>query len=123
MKHIDFSVGDKIVTVENGELRKGVIKKFFPMDPPIFVVEFEDGTVEKVLYSDMTKEPKAETPETEKNEPVEKPEITITPEKFREIAVRVVAEATKDRIVVGLAVIQIMAKIHRALFVEPWEND
>ena len=120
MKKVEFSTGDKIVTIKDGELRKGVVKNFYPVNPPVFLVEFEDGSVEKVLYSNVAPEPKTETPE--ETEPVEKSEITITPDKFKEITCRVIAEETMDRKFIGLMFAPIMAKIHSALFVEPWEN-
>lgn len=124
MKRIDFSTGDEVVTIKNGELRKGVIKNFFPVNPPVFVIEFEDGTVDKVLYSNVAPAPKTETQEPEeKNEPVEKSEITITPDKFKEITCRVIAAETKNHKIVGLVFASLMSKIHKALFVEPWEND
>ena len=122
MKKVEFNTGDKIITIKDGELRKGVIKNFFPINPPVFLIEFEDGTVEKVLYSNVAPEPKTETPE-EKIEPVEKSEITITPDEFMSITTRVIAEETMDRIEVGLAFAPIMAKIHTALFVDEWENE
>ena len=121
MKKISFNIGDKVVTIENGELRKGVIRNIYPMNPPICVIEFEDGTVKKELYSSVAPEPKAET--QEEIAPIEKAEITITPDKFKEIACRVIAEETKDRISLGLVIAGIVSKIHKALFVEPWEND
>lgn len=124
MKRIEFSTGDEVVTIKDGELRKGVIKNFFPVDPPIFVIKFEDGTVEKVRYDKVAPAPKTETQEPEeKNEPVEKTEITITPDEFKEIACRVIAAETKSHKLLGLALVPIMGKIHRALFIEPWEND
>lgn len=121
MKKVEFSTGDKVVTIKDGELRKGVIKNFYPITPPVFVIEFEDGSVEKVLYSNVAPEPKTETPE--ENAPVEKPEITITPSEFREITCRVIAEETKKHKIVGLAFASLMGKIHRALFIESWENE
>lgn len=121
MQKVEFSIGDKVVTIKDGELRKGVVKNFFPVNPPIFLIEFEDGTVEKVLYNNVAPEPKTETPE--ENAPVEKSEITITPDEFREITCRVIAEETKKHKIVGLAFASIMGKIHRALFVESWENE
>lgn len=122
MKKIEFSIGDKVVSIKDGELRKGVIKNFYPVNPPVFAIEFEDGTVEKVPYSNVAPEPKTETPE-EKTEPVEKPEITITPDEFREISCRVVAEETKSHKIIGIAFTAILTKIHKALFVDAWEND
>ena len=124
MKRIDFSTGDEVVTIKDGELRKGVIKNFYPINPPVFVIEFEDGTVEKVLYSNVAPAPKTETQEPEeKNEPVEKSEITITPSEFMQITTRVIANETKDRKLVGLAFAALMAKVHKALFIDAWEND
>ena len=122
MQKVEFSTGDKIVTIKDGELRKGVIKNFYPVNPPVFLIEFEDGAVEKVLYSNVAPEPKTETPE-EENKPVEKSEITITPREFMRITTRVIAENTKDRKLVGLAFASIMSKIHIALFVDDWENE
>ena len=122
MKEVLFNIGDKIVTIKDGELRKGVIKKFYPMvNPPIFAIEFEDGTVEKVPYNNVAPDPEAKTQEAE-NAPVEKTEITITPDVFKEITCRVIVEETKDQKLLGLAFASLMTKIHRALFVEPWEN-
>ena len=120
MQKVEF-IGDKVVTIKDGELRKGVVKNFFPVNPPIFFIEFEDGTVEKVLYNNVAPEPKTETPE--ETEPVEKSEITITPGEFKEIACRVIAEETKDNKFLGLAFAGIMSKIHCALFVKSWENE
>lgn len=122
MKTIEFCTGDKIVSIKDGELRRGVVKNFYPMvNPPVFLIEFEDGNVEKVPYSNVAKEPKAET--VENTEPVEKSEITITPDEFREITCRVIANETKEHKIVGLAFASVMGKIHKALFVEPWENE
>lgn len=122
MKRINFNMGDKVVTVKDGELRKGVIKNVYPVNPPVVAVKFEDGTVEKVFQSDIALEPDIETPD-ETNEPAEKPEITITPDKFRDISCRVIAEEIKSNLLLAVAFSSIMSKIHNALFVEPWEND
>ena len=124
MKRIDFSTGDEVVTIKDGELRKGVIKNFFPVDPPIFIIEFEDGTIEKVRYDKVAPAPKTETQEPEeKNEPVVKSEITITPDEFMNITARVVAKETKGDLIVGMAFARLFGKVYKALFVEPWENE
>ena len=112
----NINIGDKIVTIKNGEIRKGVVRNFYPLNPPVFAIKFEDGTVEKVPYDNVAPEPKTETQE-------EKSEITITPGEFKEITCRVIAEETKDYEVIGFAFAQLMSKIHKALFVESWEND
>ena len=122
MLEIEFNIGDKIVTIKDGELRKGVIRNFSPSTPPVFIIEFEDGTVEKVLYNNIAPEPKVETQE-EKNKSVEKTEITITPDEFKKITCRVIAEETKNFQTIGLVVAGVMGKVHKALFVDDWENE
>lgn len=122
MKKVEFNIGDKIVAIKDGELRKGKIKNFYPLNPPVFIIELEDGTVEKIPYSNVAPEPKNETLE-EKSEPVEKSEITITPDEFTNIAGRVLFEETKGKPLVGVMIAPIIGKIRYALFVEPREND
>lgn len=115
---IDFEIGDRVVTIRDGKLRRGVVKNAYLINPPVLAIEFEDGNVEKVFCNDVVREPKAENPK-EENEPIEKAEITITPDEFREIVCRVIAEETKGYKIVGLAFMSIAGKIHRALFIEP----
>lgn len=116
MSKVNFNIGDKIVTIKDGELRKGVIKNEYPVNPPVLAIKFEDGTIEKVFSSDVAPEPKAET--QEKNEPVEKSEITIAPDEFREIASRVIAKETKGNYLVGYAFASLVGEIYKALFEE-----
>ena len=122
MKKIEFNTGDRVVTVVGGELRKGVIKNFYPVNPPVFAIEFEDGTVEKIPYSNVAPEPKVET-QGEKNEPVVKSEITITPDEFKDITCPIITEMTKRNVRLGFETVIILSKVYRTLFVEPWEND
>ena len=112
----NFEIGDNVVTIKDGELRKGVIKNVYPVTPPMLAVAFEDGTVEKVPYNNVAFEPKTETPE--QNEPREKAEITITPDEFREIASRVIAKETKDNYLVGYAFASLVGEIYKSLFEE-----
>lgn len=121
MNRIKFNVGDRIVTVINGELCNGVIKELYPINPPVVVVRLEDGSLAKLSCNDIAPEPVTETQETD--EPVEKAEITITPRKFGDIVSRVIAEETKDHPLVALALASIMGDIHKALFIDEWEND
>lgn len=116
MNNVKFEIGDKIVTIRDGELRKGVVKNSYPVNPLVLAIEFEDGTVEKVFSSDVAPEPTTETPE--QNEPKEKEEITITPDEFREIASRVIAKETKDNYLVGYAFASLVGEIYKALFEE-----
>jgi hypothetical protein len=123
MKEISFNIGDRIVTVKNGELLKGVIKNIYPMvTPPIFAIKFEDGTVEKIPYNNVAPEPKTETAENE-IEPEEDLEITITSSEFKNIACRVIAEETKDYPIIGYLIAEKVAKIHKALFSESREPE
>lgn len=119
MKQLKFENGDKIVIIRDGELRKGVVKNFYELNPPILSIEFEDGSVEKVFASDVAAEPKIEPPE-KKREPAEKSEITITPDEFREIATRAIAENTNEYKVSALAYAYatLIGRIHRDLFFE-----
>lgn len=122
MKEISFNVGDRVMVINDCQLRKGVIKNFYPVTPPVFAVEFEDGTVEKVSYNNVAPEPKAEIA-TEENESVEKSEITITPKEFMELSCDIIAEETKDYKILGFMVAKIVSKIHTALFFGSAEND
>ena len=116
MKEILFDIGDKVVKIQDGKLRKCTIKNVYFTNPPIFAIEFEDGTVEKARRADIAPEPKVETPK--ETEPVIKSEITITPDEFKEITIRIIAEETKCCKALGVALASIMGKIHKALFVE-----
>ena len=125
-----FNVDDKIIVIENGKIRKGTIARIFDeVTPNMALVAFDDlGDFEKVSVERIALEPiasgseKDEYPE-EENEPVEKSKITITPEEFEEIVCRVIAEETMDYKLVGLVFAGLMGKIHRALFIEDWENE
>lgn len=131
VKEIKMSIGDRVVKIDNHELRRGVIRKIYADIPtPILVVEFDDGEVEKVYPNDVALEPKTEVKEDqevkeEKNsEPVEKSEITITPEEFEEIASNVVAkEVVKGGAMVMMLGAILMAKLHDALFTDERENE
>lgn len=123
MNKLTCKIGDNVVVIEEGELRNGVVKNIYnEVNPPIYAVEFENG-IEKVPFNKVAPAPKTETPEEPKREPVEKQEITITPDEFREISCRVIAEETKGFHIVGLSCSMIIAKIHKALFLDESEND
>lgn len=121
MSKVKFEIGDKVVSIKDSELLKGVVKNVYPVNPPVLAIEYEDGTVEKVFYDTVAHEPKMET--QEKTEPVEKSEITIAPDEFREIASRVIAKETKDNYLVGYAFASIVGEIYKALFIESYERD
>lgn len=118
----EFHVGDKVVTVKNGELLNGVVKNSFPLDPPVIVIEYEDGTVEKILSKDIA--PAPELPTTQNEERVN-PEITITQEDFERISLKVLTDlviAKKIHAAVGISFTAILADITKALFIDEIEN-
>jgi hypothetical protein len=118
---IKFDIGDRVIVIEDNEVKKGTIKKIF-YELHTFIVEFDDGNVGKVSDRNIAPEPKAETTaESEAQEkredvPRMKSEVTITPREFREISTRVLAEKTAGRMIVGVAFIPILTAIHEALF-------
>lgn len=128
VKEIKMSIGDRVVMIENHELRRGVIRKIYDDIPnPVLMVEFDDGEIEKVYPGDVALEPKAEVKEDqevkEEKKPVEKSEITITSEEFRKIGVKTSVEFAKDEPMVSLMLTIFCAELHRALFVNEGEND
>ena len=123
-----MNVDDRVVTIKNGRLRKGTIRNIYSDSPtPILIVEFDDGEVEKVYPGDVALEPKAEAKEDQEvkeDKPVEKSEITITPEEFKEIASNLVAEEslTGGPVLSVIGTI-LVSKLHIALFTDEVEND
>lgn len=122
-----FNPDTRVDVIENGEVRKGIIKKVYN-EFEIAIVEFEDGNVEKVHFSKLglLQEEKVQDNRDPK-EPVEKSEITITPDEFREIASNLVAKEVmkmgKDGGILGLTFTIFLAKLHRALFLDEGDND
>jgi hypothetical protein len=120
-----FTEGAKVITIEDNKIKKGVIKSLYDT-MSIAIVKFEDGSVGKIEISKLAldqDEKKHEEPE-KPTESVEKSEITITPEEFRNIAVGVVVKETKDNVIVGLVLTRLIAKLHKALFFDnEGEND
>lgn len=129
VKEIKMNIGDRVVMIENHELRRGVIRNIYTDIPtPILVVEFDDGEIEKVYPGDVALEPKTEIKEDqevkEEKKPVEKSEITITPEEFMEIASNVVAkEAIKGGPLVTMLGAILMSELHEKLFIDEGENE
>lgn len=106
-----FSVGDRVIAIEDSTVRKGRVTAIFD-DLWTAVVAFEDGDVEKKHVDDIAiLEEKSEAK-------VELSEITITPEEFRRISAKIIAEESKDYPLVALSFSSIMAKVHKALFID-----
>ena len=130
VKEVKMSVGDRVVMIENHELRRGVIRNIYTDIPtPILVVEFDDGEIEKVYPGDVALEPKAEVKEDQEvkeektSKPVEKSEITITPGEFKEIALDMVVEFAKDKLMLAFALSAFCEELHKKLFAIEGEND
>ena len=123
-----FKPGLRVVVIDGdtSELRHGVINASYE-DVEIAIVKFDDGNVEKVSFDCLGIEPETKVQEEKPNEPVEKSEITITPEEFKKISAKVI---TKEVVkmpdgggMLGLAFSVFVAKLHRALFFDAVEND
>ena len=132
MRKISFSIGERVAVIEDNKIAYGAILKIFSeVVPPVFVVQFEDGNVGKVEIDKIAKIPEDknlnqdEKIQEERN-PVEKAEITITPEEFKRIGARVIAEEV-ERMgprggLLGLAFTVFIAELHRALFIDEVEE-
>lgn len=112
-----------VFDLDTNEIKKGVIDKAYS-EMEIAIVKFDDGNVEKVPYEHLHIEPENDVQET--TEPVEKSEITITPEEFRNISSHVIEEITDKledkRGVIGLTMIVFAAELNNALFRSEVEN-
>lgn len=122
-----FNNGMRVVVIdEHNRVRKGVIVNVHDI-LEIAIVKFDDEHVEKVHFSCLGIEPESREEPKKASKPVEKSEITITPDEFKKIASRVVAEEAKklgkDGIMFGLALTIVTAKIHGALFFDEGDND
>lgn len=131
VEKVIMNIDDRVVTIKNGKLRKGIIRKIYADIPtPILIVEFDDGEIEKVYPGDVAIEPKTERQEdepvkeeTKEKKPVEKSEITITPGEFENIAVDMVVEFAKDKFMLALALSAFCEELHKKLFSNEAEND
>lgn len=115
-----FTEGTRVVVIDN-RIRKGVIDHLYD-DLEIAIVKFEDGEVDKVRYRYITVD--VENQEEETTEPLEKSEITITPDEFREIASKACAKVVSKGGPASILLAGVLlAEIHDALFYNGGEND
>lgn len=99
---------------DTNEIKKGVIDKAYS-EMEIAIVKFDDGNIEKVPYEHLHIESENDVQET--TEPVEKSEITITPEEFQKIAVGVITEESlKGGPLLNAIGTILVSKLHKALF-------
>ena len=126
MIKITMKQGDTVAIIEHGEIKKGIIKDVKVLDPPVAIVDF-DGEIRKVLVEDLAKVQEESEEIQEDNEPVEKSEITITPDQFRYITISIIGEECAKMgsagLMVGMSIGIIMSKIHNELFIDGAEND
>ena len=126
VEKVVINIDDRVVTIKNGKLRKGIIRNIYADIPtPILVVEFDDGEIEKVYPGDVALEPKAEPvkEETKEEKPVEKSEITITPGEFKKIGIKTIMKFSDNDPIVALCLTTFCANLQKALFTNEGEND
>lgn len=114
--------GDRVGVISNGEIKKGVVMSVYS-DLDYAIVKFEDGVSKVMLHNiGLLPEEKEQDPK-EPKKPVEKSEITITPEEFQKIGVKVCTKLS-EKFGPGFALrcSVILAGLHMALFIEG-END
>lgn len=114
-----YNVGDRVVVIEDSEIRKGTVSVVVD-NSPIVVVRFDDGDVEKRHVCHLAIMPKTEPQPEEKTEPtpkpIEKPEITITPGEFRKIAIETAMRVAEGECKIGLAFTLYVAELHKEMF-------
>lgn len=128
MKTVILNVDDRVVTIKNGNLRKGIIRRIYADIPtPILIVEFDDGEIEKVYPGDVALEPKTEVKEDqevkEEKKPAEKSEITITLEEFREISVKTAIKVSDGDFKLGLLLSMFSSDLAKVLFEYEGDNE
>lgn len=125
IKKITMKQGDTVAFIEHGEIKKGILKNIKVLDRQVAIVDF-DGEFRKVLVEDLAKvqeDTKDETEEIQEDkEPVEKSEITITPDQFRDITTSIIGEECAKMgsadLMVGMDIGIIMGKIYNELFID-----
>lgn len=84
-----FNLGDNVITIQDSIIRRGVIvSAHIQIEPPIFIVKYEDGSVEKCGVSALAHDPSEE----ENIEPIE---ITLTRDHFIKVSAKLIAQQTK----------------------------
>lgn len=121
MIKITVKQGDTVAIIEHGEIKKGILKDVKALDRPVAIVDF-DGEIRKVLVDDLARVQEESEEIREDNEPVEKSEITITPDQFHDITTSIIgkecAKMGPDGLMVGMVIGIIMSKIHNELFID-----
>lgn len=107
---IKFEIDDRVITVENGAVRHGVITQTFECIP-VVIVKFDDGEVEKVNPFHLAIEPIPVVKEKTENE------ITITKRDFTEVIAEVSAKVSKEHDpIVGITAMLVGLEFEKKLF-------
>lgn len=104
-----FKDGERVIHIRNSKICHGVVN--YMVNDKIAIVKFDDDLLLKLPFEDLAPEPTVE-----KIEPIEKPEITITPEEFRKTAVKVFKELGVIPQSSVYDVTVFTAELHKALF-------
>ena len=128
-----FETNDRVIMVEDGKIRHGVIDHVFESVPKMVVVKFDDGEIEKVNIQHLAIEPveKKEEPKVEEPKVEEKKErtdrvITISESEFTQK----MAEMTVENFIMKkdappealVACTLLVAMVHEKLFDESDSN-
>ena len=119
-----FEIDQKVLVVEDNELKPGTIRNLYET-LGIAIVDFGGAEYKKVKIDNIAIEHDTEK-NTKSDEPIEREEITITPNEFMEIATSVLAKEAEgmDQPIMFMGGCSIlMGKIHKALFVEDPNDD
>lgn len=122
MKECKFNIGDRVIVIDNGEVRKGAIQSIYSdLINPICIVKMDDGSVNKYLGRDLALEANDETEAKTKRPTV----ITCTKARYLEALKKVTApdvifaddnESGLKAFTKGMIAIKIGAKIQINLF-------
>ena len=119
MRNLQTGIIVATIDENTGEIRKGIVEAVYEA-MKIAIVKFDDGNVEKVPFYRLGIELESKVQEEKPTEPVEKSEITITPDEFRDISCKVIAKEVKkmgeDGAIVTLAFAVFSVELHKALF-------
>ena len=122
MKKTNLKLDDKVMTIRDGRRRYGNIRALFDnLNSPVAMVDFEnengDTTMEKVRLADLVLVEEPEVKETATpSEPVEKSEITLTPDEFRAAAISVLVNITTRNANETPDTLSVLVALHKALF-------
>lgn len=130
-----FNIGDHICMIHEDYYLKGVIKNLYPeintaviaLDDDSRAVVNTDIVKAKITNLDLDHDYHMSNESIPDLEPVEKSEITITPEEFRNIAISVIEKNIKKmpegKGLLGLTFTFFVSDLHRALFFDAVDND